>query len=262
MNSIEINEKIKNGSVLIGTHVMLGDIGVSDIIGCFGYDYVWVDLEHTSIDKRELLLHIIALQGRGNAVFVRIPWNDPILVKPILDMGPEAVIFPNIKTGDEAKKAVSACLYPPEGIRGYGPFKAIKYGEIDNMDYIKNAKKSFLKIIQIEHYEAVNNIDEILQVAGIDAIIVGPHDLSGSLGLLGETNHPNVKALMDKISVAARKWEVPLGVSLVSDPPVVSEWLERGASLISVDGDIYFLANGAKNTLIKMKNIISSFCGR
>lgn len=244
-----IRKKIANKEMVVGTHLSLGDFNAAELFGEAGFDVIWVDTEHTAIDRRDLLLNIMAISGTKAASFVRVPWNDPVLVKPILEMGVDGIVFPYVRTAEEAEKAVKSCLYPPEGIRGFGPVRAIKYGKTDIMEYINKMSKDIWKIIQIEHIDAVNNLDDILAVDGVDAIVVGPNDLAGSIGLLGQTGHPEAKRLMDIIAEKAKRANKPFGVSMGFNPPVNKEWIDRGVNFIFAGGDVAFLMNGARETL-------------
>lgn len=259
MSSLDnIIKKIKKKKPVIGTVVEFTDSSITELIGKIGYDFVWIDGEHGPFDKKDLLLHIRAAQGAGSAAFVRIPWNDPVLVKPILEMGPSGIIFPFIRTAEEAKKAVSSCIYPPKGIRGFGPIRAIKYGMIDTQAYIEKESSKMWKIIQIEHVEAVNNLDEILKVEGIDAIIVGPMDLSGSIGLLGQTDHNEVKKMFDIITEKALNAGVPVGACIGDDIKSIKAWANRGVNLIGVGVDFRFLLNSAQKAFNNTKNIFKN----
>jgi len=132
MNAIKnIKEKIKKKIPIIGTLVSINDSSITELLCDIGFDFIWIDMEHTPIVKKDVHFHIMAAKGTGAATFVRVAWNDPILVKPILEMGPSGIIFPFIRTASEARKAVSSCLYPPKGIRGFGPRRSIKYGITD-----------------------------------------------------------------------------------------------------------------------------------
>ena len=183
-NLFKIKEKISSKVVPIGTHVKIGDPIVTDILCNCGFDIIWIDSEHAPIDKRDISLQILTVRGAGVAPFVRVPWNDPVLVKPILEMGPAGIVFPFIRTSEEAKLAVASCKYPPVGIRGFGPIKANNYSTMDNGQYLEMSKKEPWVILQIEHIDGVDNLKEIIKVEGVDSVVVGPYDLSGSIGLL------------------------------------------------------------------------------
>src|SRR5439155_26617319 len=123
---------------------------------------------------------------------VRVQWNDPVLIKPVLDIGAAGVIVPSVSTADEARRAVAACRYPPDGIRGFGPRRPSNYGRLGGPEFCKAANEAVIVIIQIEHIHGVNNLDEILAVPGLTGILVGSNDLSGSMGHMGEPRHPDV----------------------------------------------------------------------
>lgn len=248
-NLDNIRVKIKQKEPVIGTGVSLNESSITEMLADCGFDFIWVDTEHSSIDKREVQSHIMAARGTGAAVFVRVAWNDPVLVKPILEMGPDGIVFPMIRTSEEARLAVSSCIYPTEGIRGFGPRRSLKYGLMDVDEFIKNSKSQIWKIMQIEHIDGVDNLDEILKIDGVDSIVVGPFDLSGSMGLLGQTDHPEVKKMMDIIGEKAVKSGKPFGVSMGYNPKVIKEWIDRGVSWIQVGTDVSFILKSAMESL-------------
>jgi len=242
-----IKEKISTGELVVGTGISLNDPVVSEILGICGFDFLWIEGEHSKLDRGDIDLHIMAADKSGVAPFVRVAWNDPVLAKPMLDIGAAAIIFPFIKTKDEAELAVKSCRYPPRGIRGFGPSRAIKYGLMDTEEYLKATEKEPWVILQIEHIDAVNNLEKILEVDGIDSVVVGPMDLSSSIGLLGQTNHPEVLKLMDRIATKCLEARIPFGASIGFNEKNVSDWIGRGASWLALDGDTDFLLGGGIN---------------
>ncbi len=245
----DIRGKIAARELVVGTHVSLLDPAISELVGCIGFDFLWVDTEHSAIDRGVLLQHLVAAQAGGAAAFVRIPWNDPVLAKPVLEMGPAGIVFPMICTAEQAKTAVAACLYPPVGQRGYGPRRAIRYGTVPTDRYLAEAAGSFWRIMQIEHVEAVANLEAILGVEGVDTIVVGPNDLSGSVGRLGQTGHPDVVKLCDRIAEVAKRRGVPFGVSMGDDPDAVRRWIDRGVDWIATGSDTGSLVAGGRRAL-------------
>ncbi len=241
----KVKGKLASGELVLGTHVSLADSCVTELLGDVGFDLLWIDTEHSPLDKSGLVLHLVAARAAGAAAFVRVPWNDPVLAKPVLEMGIDGIIFPMIRTEEEARRAVSACLYPPDGIRGFGPRRAARYGLAGGADYIRTAASRFWRILQIEHYQAVDNLDAILSVPGVDSIVVGPNDLSGSVGLLGQTGHPRVMELMDRIVETAHRRKVPVGTSIPEDPVTIQQWIDRGVQWLVTGSDTSYLANGA-----------------
>lgn len=243
-------EAFNGGRLAIGGHVFLTDPSISEAMAGFGYDFLWIDAEHGPFDKEKLLAHIVAANGAGAAALVRVTSNDPAIIKPVLEMGVDGIIIPMVCTADEARRAVSACLYPPRGIRGFGPRRANRYGMIPMTEYLAKADSSFLRIVQIEHVEAVKNLREILAVEGLDAVIIGPNDLSASIGRLGQLGDPGVVALYDEIVATCKREGKPCGVSIgPGDRQFIREWIGRGVDFISCGDDISFMALGAAQTM-------------
>lgn len=241
-----VKDKIDRKEMVIGTHVSFTNSSFTELLGDVGFDFIWIDAEHGAMDKKDIQLHLIAARAAGAASFVRVPWNDPVIVKTVLDMGPDGVVFPMICSAEEAEQAVAACRYPPKGIRGLGTRRANRYGMGDKKEYFSEVENRTWKIMQIEHVDGVKDLDRILKVDGVDTIVVGPNDLSGSVGLLGQTKHPEVIALLDEIGEKARKYNIPLGVSMGYDPETVRQWKERGIAWIGMGQDFSLLAQAAK----------------
>ncbi len=181
----DMKQKLRNHELCIGTHVSLGEAIVTEMMGNLDYDYLWIDMEHSCINTDQLINHLIAARASGINALVRIPWNDPVLAKPVMDSGADGIIFPMVRNYDEACRAVEASSYPPRGIRGYGPRRAAMFGMIDGRTYRAHADENLMRFIQIEHIDAVNDLDRILTIPELDAFILGPNDLSGSMGRLG-----------------------------------------------------------------------------
>jgi len=245
-----LSEAFTGGRLAIGGHVFLTDPSISEAMAGFGYDFLWIDAEHGPFDKERLLAHIVAANGAGAAALVRVAGNDPIIIKPVLEMGVDGIIIPMVCSAEEAKRAVAACLYPPRGIRGFGPRRANRYGMVPMDEYLEKADASFLRIVQIEHVEAVRNLAGILAVEGLDAVIIGPNDLSASIGRLGKLGDPEVVRLYDEIVSVCKREGMPCGVSIgPGDRQFIREWIGRGVDFISCGDDISFMAIGAAQTM-------------
>lgn len=259
----KIKEKIREKKIVVGSSVTFSDSCIAELLGDAGFDFVWIDMEHSCNSKKEVQQHIMAVRGTEAAAFVRVPWNAPALVKPILDIGPDGIIFPFIRNADEAKTAVDLCRYPPLGTRGFGPIRASKYGMVNRTEYLKSADTRIWKIMQIEHVDAVNNLEKILDVDGVDSIVIGLNDLSASIGLLHQPNHKEVKKLVDIICQKSIKAGRPFGVAMSYDPEHVKEWIDRGASWIELAGDFAYLLKSAKEALngtLMLYETQKSFC--
>jgi 2-keto-3-deoxy-L-rhamnonate aldolase RhmA len=245
-----LTKAIGERRLAIGGHVFFTDPSISEAMASFGYDFIWIDGEHGPFDKEKLLAHVVAANAGGAAAVVRVAGNDPILIKPVLEMGIDGIIIPMVCSAEEARKAISACRYPPAGIRGFGPRRANRYGAMPMAEYLAKADASFLKIVQIEHVNAVGNLSEILAVDGLDAVIIGPNDLSASIGKLGHLEDPEVVALCDEIVAVCRREAKPCGVSIgPGDKKFIREWIQRGVDFISCGDDISFMALGAAQTI-------------
>jgi 2-dehydro-3-deoxyglucarate aldolase/4-hydroxy-2-oxoheptanedioate aldolase len=257
-----VKEKMSRKELVIGSHVATSDAVVSEIISAAGYDFLWIDWEHGALDRKDVNLHIMAVRSQGVAPFVRVPWNDPALVKPILDMGPAAVVFPFVKTAEEARRAVASCKYPPKGIRGFAPVRAIGYGTTDTDAYLEMAASEPWVIIQIEHVDALPHVEEIISVPGVDTIVIGANDLSGSMGLLTQVRHPKVMDACDKVAEICNRAHFPFGTSLLFSEENVRDWIKRGVSWIGVDNDVSYLIKGARATFEATKILADEFRGK
>jgi len=255
----KIREKINKNEIPIGTHIHMRENVITEMMGDIGFDFVWLDMEHTVFSAEVIQDHLISCRASGLASFVRVPWNDAVLAKPILELGPAAIIFPFIMNVEEAKKAVEACKYPPKGKRGFGPKRANDYGLMNVDDYLKVADSSTWVILQIEHINAVKQLDKILSMDGVDTIVVGPNDLSASVGLLGKTNHPEVKKLIDEIATIAKELKKPFGTSIGYNLRDIKYWIGKGVSWIAVGTDMGHIISSAKKTLQNTRQIISGY---
>lgn len=249
----DLLRRMRAGERLYGAHTFFTDPQIGNAFAFLGYDFVWIDGEHAPFDKERLLMEVIAVNEGGSAAFVRVAWNDPVLIKPILEMGVDGIILPMVETEEDAKRAVSACSYPPYGCRGYGPKRAARYGIQNVQEYILGAPQTFLTIVQVETERGVENIPKIAAVPGIDMIIIGPSDLSGSIGLLKQADHPRVQKLYDKAAAACCRAGISWGVSIKPDLDTVREWERRGAQAIGCADDISFVVNSGRELLSKLR---------
>ena len=235
-----LREKLARGETALGTHIMLNGCSTTEIIASLGFDYLWIDTEHTSTSLEQVEMHLLAARSKGVASLVRVPSNDPIRLKPVLEMGPDAVLAPMVNSCEEAKRFAEACLYPPKGIRGFGPRHASFYGMIPLDEYLKTVEYDTMRLIQIEHIDAVRDLDRILTVEGIDGYIIGPMDLSGSMGLLTQTDHPELNKVIDEICAKVKKAGKILGTASSNFP----RWKARGVDWFTGMGDWNALAAG------------------
>lgn len=256
MNQIEkIRDQWKRGELSLGTAVALTDAAVSELFGEAGYDFVWIDCEHSALSLSQALDHIRAARAAGAAAFVRVPSNDPVVMKPYLELHPAAVIVPRIESIHDAKRTVASFHYPPRGVRGFGPARGVRFGAVAPPQYLAEIDRNMMLILQIEHIDAVDEIDAILELPGVDSIVAGPGDLSASMGLGGQAGHPDVTAACERIYRAAISRGIPAGHSTGYDPQGIRRWLALGLSWIAVDGDWITLYRHASEVARKIREI-------
>lgn len=258
-----MRDKFKKGELVVGGHAFLTDPCITELFGYHGFEFVWIDAEHGAFTLPCIQSHIQAAASAGTASIVRIAWNDPVLAKPILEMGPDGIIFPYIRSVEEAKKAMAACLYPPKGIRGFGPRRANQYGVVEDGKYLDNVERSFLRIIQVEHRDAVECLEDILRVDGLDLVVTGPCDLSASYGMIGQTHALEMENVYDQIAGKCKKMGKPFGVSLgPSDEIGIKNWIERGAVFLGCADDMNYMRMGSRKTLSMVRNYVEFMKGR
>lgn len=244
-NAGKFREKVKRHHVCMGPGVTFHDPTVTDAL-CSVFDFVWIDMEHNALTVEAVQGHIMATQGSATAALVRVPSHDPAIIKTVLDSGADGIIVPNVRTPDEARRAVEACRYPPEGIRGYGPRRPSGYGRNSGPAFCKAANEAVLAIAQIEHIDAVHSIDEILAVPGLDSIVFGPNDLSGSMGCMGEPTNPKVVEAMELVMARARKTKVMIA-SGAGNPADLEYWLKQGVHWLQVSTDFSLMLKAAQD---------------
>jgi 2-keto-3-deoxy-L-rhamnonate aldolase RhmA len=228
----------------IGTWIMSASPIVAEAVGTAGFDWGVLDMEHAPLDLMNLV-HLLQAVGNTKMVpVVRVPWNDTVTVKRVLDAGAETLLFPFIQHAGEAARAVAATRYPPEGVRGMaGMGRASRFGTVP--DFFKAANRTVGVVVQLETRDAIAALESIAAVEGVDALFVGPGDLSGSLGHPGELTHPAVMTLMDQAAERARAVGKPIG-TVGGTPEVVTRYRAMGYDYVAVASDLGLLMRGAQ----------------
>jgi 2-dehydro-3-deoxyglucarate aldolase/4-hydroxy-2-oxoheptanedioate aldolase len=244
-------KRLINGEILIGTVVTLFTPEVSEILSETGFDWLWIDTEHSPFDVRGALGILQAVDEKCPCI-IRVPACDDVWIKKALDIGAAGIIVPQVNSPEIARQIVSSCKYPPQGSRGVGVGRAHKYG-LKFQDYVETANEEIAVIIQAETREAVENISSIVEVDGIDAVLIGPYDLSASLGKIGQVKDASVQVAMDKIRQSCRQAGVQLGV-FGMDAAAVKPYILKGYTLIGVGTDASYLANSAAKSLTELKD--------
>jgi 2-keto-3-deoxy-L-rhamnonate aldolase RhmA len=240
-----LHERVRKQELLVGTFLNLGSSLTAEIAGNAGFDWVLIDMEHGAGNRQELLYQLQAIESTPAVPFVRIAWNDPVLVKQVLDLGVSGVMVPYVQTADEARRAVAAMRYPPAGIRGVAVMnRACRFGPGFD-EYFKSASSNLVTILQIETAEAIRNVDEIAAVEGADVLFVGPMDLSVGLGIPQQWSHPDLRAALKKVVNACRKTGKTAGMILMNEDQI-EQTLADGFTMLSYSSDSAVVVKGLK----------------
>lgn len=243
-------ERLSAPEPLIGTLVTLPSPDVADILSRAGFDYLWIETEHAPMDVLQAQALIQAAGGRC-ACLVRIPDKEEVWVKKALDVGCAGIVVPQIRSAEEARQVVEWSLYPPQGRRSVGVSRAHAYG-MGFQRYVETANDELVIVLQAEHTDAVEDIEAIARVAGVDAVLIGPFDLSGSLGVLGQTGHPRVLEAIETVRDACRAAGMPVGI-FAADVETAKRYVEEGFTLIALGMDAFFVWQGAQRALAELR---------
>jgi 2-dehydro-3-deoxyglucarate aldolase len=247
--SNHLNRLLKGGRAAIGGWAALGSARAAEVLAKAGYDWVAVDLEHTGISISEASACIAAIRGAGCSALVRLTSADPVLAKRLLDCGADGLIVPDIRTRAQLEMMRAAMLYPPDGTRGVGLWRAQGWGA-DFDSYRREWPDRAVLVAQIESAEAMRNLAELFSFDGLSAAMVGPYDLSASLGCPGELDHPRVLQAVADVRAAGREAGVPVGVHVVEpDPAALRASLDAGDRFIAYGVDFRFLDAGVRTGL-------------
>lgn len=248
-----LREKIENKQKIKGTLVSLTDPCLCEIMGNIGYDCVWIDTEHTYMSFKDVLCHLNAARSAGIPAVVRLPQNDLTDTKKILEMGPDGIIFPMVKTVDEVREQIEMTLYPPYGTRGFGPLRAIGYGTADVNEYVNKKSFEMCRFVQIEHTDMINSLEEIIKIPYIDGFIFGPNDLSGSLGeflnVFGEKTMTEIRRAVNILKKHGKCVGLAGGFSLNE----IKTWSGLELDMLFAGSDWTFICQKGKETLETLK---------
>jgi 2-keto-3-deoxy-L-rhamnonate aldolase RhmA len=244
MNAFAQLLKNRHSHTPLGTWVMSASPLVAEAIGHAGFDWAVLDMEHSPIDLMGLVHLLQALGSTPMQPVVRVPWNDSVMVKRVLDAGARSLLFPFIQNADEAKRAVAATRYPPEGVRGMaGMGRASQFSTTPN--FFTTANAGICTVLQLETTVAITNLEAIAGVPGVAALFVGPADLSGTMGLPGQLDHPDVLAHMASAAKRAKAIGMPIG-SVGGTPDTVAKYRAMGYDYVAVASDLGLLMRAAQ----------------
>lgn len=236
----------------LGSWITTNNVSVVETMCIFPFDWLCIDLEHTANDFNDLLKLIITIQASNKKAYVRVGSNDPLIIKRTLDIGADGIIVPMVNNKEDAKKSIESIYYPPIGNRGVGLFRAQGYG-FNFENYRDNKSKNVEFIAQIEHFEAIKNLDDILSLEFVSGTIIGPYDMSSSIGKTGELNCDELKNLVSQYEKIAKKYNKKIGYHVVPiDYKLVKEKYNKGYNFIAFGFDLNFLGSSIENQLKKI----------
>jgi 2-keto-3-deoxy-L-rhamnonate aldolase RhmA len=238
--------RIRGAPAAIGTMITLDSPESAEALSMCGLDWLFIDMEHGALDVAATQRLIQAMRGKCRSL-VRVPENTGLWIRRVLDTGCDGIIVPFVCSADDARRAVDAAKYPPAGQRSVGVARAHGYG-LRFADYVAEANDRITVIVQAEHIAAVERIEEILDVPGIDGVLIGPYDLSGSMNRLGDVGHPEVQAAIARVREACAKRNMPTGFFVLS-PEQMSAELAKGVSFICVGTDVSFMTAVARRVV-------------
>ncbi|MGH8176766.1 MAG: HpcH/HpaI aldolase family protein [Steroidobacter sp.] len=227
----------------LGTWLMSGAPSTAEAMGFCGFDFLVLDMEHVPVDVPQAVDILRAIAGTPAAAVVRLPWNDQVTVKRVLDAGAQTLMFPFVQTPEEARRAVAYTRYPPEGVRGVAAIhRASRYGRAD--DYLRRASEEICVVVQLETPDALARLPQIAAVPGVDALFIGPGDLSAAMGRLGDVAHPEVQSALADAAKAARAQGKPVGI-VGANPDMVRRFLDYGYDFAAIGSDMAMMTTRA-----------------
>ena len=249
-----LKSKLRSGEMTIGSWITLGHPAIAEIMADAGFEWLVIDMEHSSITIRDVedLVRVISL--KGIPALVRVGENNPNLIKRVMDTGADGVIVAMVNSKEEAERAVSAVKYPPIGTRGVGLARAQKYG-FGFEGYKKWVEEESIIIVQVEHRDGIENIEDIFRVDGVDGFIIGPYDLSGSYGQPGNFKHPKMINALNEVMKISKKMKKSAGFHVVKpDVDDFEKKVNEGYSFIAFGFDALFLGLSCRESLKKVLN--------
>lgn len=242
-----VKERLREGKPTFGFWVTIPSPSVAEILATADPDWLVIDTEHGPAGDETVEDILRALRGTAVTPLVRVAANDPALIKKALDRGAWGVIVPLVNSVEEARQAVAASRYPPQGIRGVAGTRASAYGQ-DLVEYFRRANEDVLVGCQIETASALDQVEAIARVEGVDLLFVGPNDLSAALGVFRQFAHPAYERAVGRVAEAARRAGVACGY-MASNPEDARLRLQQGFRFIALSGDARLLAGAARSTL-------------
>jgi 2-keto-3-deoxy-L-rhamnonate aldolase RhmA len=236
LNPNKLKRRLKAGETTVGSWLSVGHPTIAEVMGLAGFDWLAIDMEHGIVGLEAVHTLVQVLAATPAASVVRVPWNEPVIVKQVLETGPSGIVFPQVNTSEQAEAAVRAVRYPPQGIRGIGCQRPAGFGAWFE-EYLQNSNGEQLVIMQIEHIQAVENLESILNTEGLDVVFIGANDLSASMGLLGQPGHARVQESITHILARARHAGVAAGL-MAADAEDANRRFAEGFQFVGIGHDV------------------------
>ncbi len=247
----QFKRAIVSGRTPLGAWLMCATPTTAEALGCVGFDFLVVDMEHTPIDTPQMIGILQTIAGTPAQAVVRPPWNDVVMVKRCMDAGAQTLLFPFVQNPEEARRAVASTRYPPQGVRGVaGTHRGSRYGTVAN--YLQRANDEICVIVQIETLSAFDQLDAIAAVPGVDSIFIGPADLSASMGFLGDIGNAAVQEKLKAGAQACKRIGKPCGI-VGANPDMAGRFVEYGYSWVAVGSDLAYVVTRGTEYLAKMR---------
>lgn len=237
----------RDGKSTIGGWLSVGNPYTAEVMANLGFDWLCIDLQHGVIDYQDLTAMLPAISTTPTTPLVRVPWNEPYEIMKALDAGAYGVIVPMVNNRDEAERAASACRYPPDGMRSFGPIRAALYG---GRGYAKEANSEIACIVMIETAEGIDNLEAIVTTPGVDGVYIGPSDLALALGMapVGDNDDPRHAAVVERIRAACRAAGVAVGIH-TSSVEFTRRYIDAGFQFVTLGTDSGFMSRAASAEL-------------
>jgi 2-keto-3-deoxy-L-rhamnonate aldolase RhmA len=250
-------KKILNeGKVALGTWITIAHPDVVEALSTLQFDWFVFDMEHAPLDISNLEIMLMGLRGSDIEPIVRVPWNDMVVIKRVLDIGAKGLVVPWVNSREEAESAIRYTLYPPKGVRGAGPRRAVMYGAIDFLEYYRKFEEEFTLVIQIETEKALRNIEEIAAVGNIDIFYIGPMDLSVNLGIPLQYDHPKFTEAVETVLKTCKKYDITPGIHTFSID-MAEKYISMGFRFLALNSDFAVLRNSFASMLNRLSKYIN-----
>jgi 2-keto-3-deoxy-L-rhamnonate aldolase RhmA len=258
LHTSKLRQRLKEGKTCIGFWLGIADpLAVEALAAEIDVDWAQIDMEHAGTGWQDAKMILLGWKGCTKPLFVRAHSHDRMLLARLLDLGVSGLVIPSVNTPEQAAELVSACRYPPQGTRGFGPRRASNHFTRTE-EYLQNANESVFVMVQIEHVRAVENVEAIARTPGLDALFIGPGDLSYSLGVPRQFDHPKTLAAIRKVIKAGRDAGLPIAMAVDRSAAEVLRWVREGIQMATIGLDWMFMREGLNRRASEVRALIES----